>query len=158
DRSHADIWVYDLTRNAWDRLTSGSRNVNPVWSPDGQRLAFGSNRNGLINTFWVPLDRSSAVEQLTTGPGVSNPSSFSPDGRALLVRNENDTTAFDVSILSMEGERKLRPFLQTPASEVEARFSPNGRWIAYSSDESGGSEVYVTDYPGGGGRSQISTD
>src|SRR5262249_40796844 len=133
----ADIWIYDLTRNAWDRLTSEGWNVNPVWFPDGRRLAFGSNRNGPINTFWVPLDRSSAAEQLTMGPGVANPYSFSPDGRALLVRIDSDTTAFDVSILSMEGDRKLRPLIQTPANEGQARFSPDGRWIAYASDESG---------------------
>jgi serine/threonine protein kinase/Tol biopolymer transport system component len=156
--SESDIWILDLTRGSWDRLISGGINWAPVWSSDGERLAFGSNRNGPINTFWTPIDRGSPPEQLTKAETWTSPLSWSPDGRTLLIEQQLAATGFDVLLLSRDGERALRPFLHTTANETDARFSPDGRWIAYGSDESGRNEVYVTAYPGPGGRSQVSID
>ena len=154
----SDIWILDLTRGSWDRLTSGGFNASPVWSSDGERLAFSSNRNGSINTFWMPTDRSSPPEQLTKSDTWTSPLSGSPDGRTLLIEQQLPATGFDVLQLSWDRERTLRPFLQTSANETNTSFSPDGRWIAYQSDESGRPEVYVTTFPGPGGRSQVSTD
>ena len=153
----SDIWVLDLTRGSWDRLISGGLNGSTVWSRDGEHLAFASNRSGPINVFGMPADRSSAAEQLTKSDSWTTPLSWSPDGKTLLVEEQNAATGFDISLLSPSGERKPRPFLNTPANETNARFSPDGRWIAYESDESGRPEVFVTPYPGPGGRFQVST-
>ena len=152
------IWVYDFTRNAWERLISGGLNALPVWSSDGERVAFASNRGGPISVFWMPVDRSASAEQLTNTERWVFPYSASPDGRTLLVETQSPATGSDISVLSLEGERTLRPFLHTSSNETSARFSPDGRFITYESNESGRSEVYVTPYPGPGGRWQVSTD
>ncbi len=158
EEEQSDIWILDLARGSWGRLTSGGLNYSPVWSSDGERLAFASNRSGTINTFWMPIDRSSPPEQLTKSDTWTDPLSWSPDGRTLLVEQGFSATGSDIFELSWEGDRTLRSFLRTPANEGNARFSPDGRWIAYQSDESGRSEVYVAAYPGPGGRSQVSID
>jgi Tol biopolymer transport system component len=129
-----------------------------VWSGNGERVAFASNQGRTINAFSAPIDHSTPPEQLTRSEIWTNPNSWSPDGKALLVDQQFAATGFDVSLLSLDGERSLRPFLHTSANETDARFSPDGRWVAYQSDESGRDEVYVTPYPGPGSRVQISTD
>jgi len=152
------IWIYDLTRGSWDRLISGGMASSPVWSGDGERLAFGSNRNGLINPFWMPTDRSAPAEQLTQVDTWTFPLSSSRDGRTMLVEGQNPKTGSDISVLSLDSGRARRPFLHSSANEEAARFSPDDHWIAYQSDESGRSEVYVTAYPGPSGRWQVSID
>jgi dipeptidyl aminopeptidase/acylaminoacyl peptidase len=153
-----DIWICDLARNSWDRLTSGGWNISPIWAPDGKRIAFASNRNGGANVFWMPVDGGQPPEQLTRGNAWLFPASFSPDARTLLLETQTAETGLDISVLSLDGDRKIQPLLQTPSSEGDALFSPDGRWIAYESDQSGRAEVYVTAYPGPRGRWQISTD
>jgi serine/threonine-protein kinase len=153
-----DIWILDLTRGSWDRLTSGGINYSPVWSSDGERLAFASNRSGSINTSLMPIDRSSPPELLTKGDVWTIPVSWSADGRTLVVEDQHAATGQDLSLLSMDGKGTLRPFVQTKANEASARFSPDGGWIAYESDESGRGEVYVAPHPGPGGRLQVSVD
>ncbi len=153
-----DIWIYDLERSSWDRLTTGSRNVAPVWSPDGRRIAFSSNRNGSFNPFWMPIDRSQPAEQIFKDDQWVFPTSFSPDGRALLLITQTVGTSLDVSVVFPDSaDRNPRPLVQSPASEHEGKFSPDGRWIAYVSNESGRQEVYVTAFPGARGRWQVST-
>jgi eukaryotic-like serine/threonine-protein kinase len=154
----ADVWTFDLTRGSWDRLSSAGLNWNPVWSSDGERIAFASNQSGVVSTLSMPIDRSSPPEQLTKGRAWTSPTSWSPDGKTLLIEEQPPSMGYDVSLLSLESGHPLRPFLSTPATETDAKFSPDGRWIAYQSDESGRDEVYVTPYPGPGGRSRVSTD
>jgi serine/threonine protein kinase/Tol biopolymer transport system component len=156
DGTNSDVWIYDLTRDAWEQLTSGGLNSSPVWSPDSKRIVFSSNRNGLINLFVVPTDRSASPEQLTRTNTWPFPLSWSPDGRTLLVEDSRGGNN-DLSELRLDGERTLRPILATPALEVDARLSPDGRWMAYHSNESGRFELYVAPYPGPGGRAQVST-
>jgi serine/threonine-protein kinase len=151
------IWIYDLARDAWEQLTSGGVNFLPVWSPDSKRIVFSSNRNGPINLFVMPLDRSASPEQLTKTNTWPFAFSWSPDGRTLLV-GESPGGNQGLSVLALDGEKALRPLLATPSLESDARLSPDGRWMAYDSNESGRLEVYVAPYPGPGGRSQISTN
>ena len=154
--SGQDIWVYDLGRDTLSRLTfeTGS-NANPAWSPDGKRIVFQS---GLPpNLFWQPADGSGKAERLTTSEILQVPGSWSPDGQALAFYEVNPTTNRDIWILRMS-DRKAQVFLKTPFNEAAPTFSPDGRWLAYQSDESGHYEVYVQPYPGPGGKWQISTD
>jgi len=154
----SSIWILDLARGSWDRLASGGLNWGPVWSSDGERIAFSSNRGGPINIFWMPVDRNSPAEQLTQALTWPIPDAFSPDGRTLIVEESPQAASFDISVLSLAGARELRPLLRTPANETAARLSPDGGWLAYQSDESRRFEVYVMAYPGPGGRSQVSID
>ena len=154
----SQTWLYDLSRNTLSRLTfEGSQNYNPVWTPDGKRVAFESNNSGPPNIFWQLADGSGGLERLTTSPYINAPISWSPDGRLLAFGEINTTTGQNIWILRMS-DRKALPFHRTGTSENEARFSPDGRWLAYISDESSRLEVYVQPYPGPGGKWQISTE
>src|SRR5262249_23088670 len=133
---------------------------DPVWSPDGKRIAFRASGGGAANIYWKPADGSGPEERLTISPHFQLPTSFSPDGKWLAFGQIDPATGFDIWLLRLEGERKPRPFMQTPSAEREAMFSPDGRWIAYSSTESGRPEVYVVRFPEGAsaGKSLVSTD
>lgn len=104
-------------------------------------------------------DGSGTEETLVSGDNfIQTPTSWSPDGKFLAYREAGAETGADIWILPLQGARKSWPFLQTKFNEAEAKFSPDGRWVAYSSDESGRPEVYVQPFPGPGGKWQISTD
>ena len=152
------IWLYDLSREALTRFTfEGNTNLIPVWTPDGKRIAFQSNKEGPPNLFWQLADGSGGLERLTTSEYLQAPFSWSPDGQLLGFMEINPTTGYDIWVLRM-GDRKAQPFLRTPFLESAARFSPDGRWLVYVSDESGHREIYVQPYPGPGGKWQISTE
>ena len=151
-------WLYDLSRDTLTRLTfGGNQNQNPVWTPDGQRIAFYSDKEGPLNIFWQLADGGSGLERLTTSEYRNIPSSWSPDGKLLAFIENNPTTGYDIWVLRLS-DRKAQPFLRTQFNEGAPRFSPDGHWLAYISDESGRSEVYIQPYPGPGGKWQISTD
>jgi len=150
------IWIYEVTRGTLTRLTFERRNVAPTWMPDGTRVTFGSgnaaNPGGL---FWKPADGSGVAEQLLAS---GRPGSWSPDGRVLAFTDFSTSDSIDIWLLPIEGERTAQAFLATPFNEGGAVFSPNGRWLAYVSDESGRYEVYLRPYPGPGGKRQISAE
>ncbi len=152
-----DVWVYDISRETLTRLTFEGQNQWPTWTPDGNHVTFSSARGGTLNLFWKPADGSGAVEQLTTSeyPHVSY--AWSPDGKVLAFVEANPISGSDVWVLPMEGERKPRLFLQTPFYEGGLSLSPDGRWVAYTSNESGRFEVYMQSFPEPGGKRQIST-
>ena len=153
----AHIWIYDLEREALTRL-SGAGGALPIWTPDGESVAFVS-RTASFEIVWQAADGSGAAERLTSlMSSNSEPESWSPDGKLLVFNDDRPGTGQDIWLLSLEGERQARPFLQTPASEWGGVFSPDGRWIAYDSDESGRFEVYVQPFPGPGGKWQVSTE
>jgi Tol biopolymer transport system component len=158
EEQEAQIWLYDLSRETLTRLTfEGNVNVNPVWTRDGKRITFTSNKEGPQNLFWQLADGSGGLERLTTSEYVNTPSSWSPDGQLLAFWEVNAATGWDIWVLR-PSDRKAQPFLRTPFNESVPRFSPDGRWLAYISNESGRYEIYVQPYPGPGGKWQISTE
>ena len=154
------VWTYDFARRILSNLVpEPGRSFDPVWSPDGRRIAFCNFNSGLPRLAWKPADGSGAPEALTPGGHPEFPDSFSPDGRLLAY------TAFtkqggnaDLWLVSLDGKRERRPYLESQFKEFGAFFSPDGRWIAYTSSESGRNEVYVRPFPGPGGRIKISSD
>ncbi|MGH9461028.1 MAG: TolB family protein [Vicinamibacteria bacterium] len=141
------------------RLTLGQgTNSRHLWSPDGERVLFASNRvGGTFNIFSQPADGSGTAEQLTTG-AHRIPTSVSSDGKTIVFRQNSDTTGFDIGMVRLEGEREPEMLLQTPFDEHTGMLSPDDRWLAYVSNESGREEIYLTPFPGPGGKWQISTE
>jgi serine/threonine-protein kinase len=138
-----------------------------IWTPDGLRIAFTSDRakSGFANIYWQRADGTGEVQRLTEADNPQTPSSWHPSGRLLAFTETNPQTAYDIMILPMEGSEaggwkpgKPFVFLNGPRNEAFAQFSPDGRWIAYVSDETGRSEIYVRPFPGPGGKWQISTN
>ena len=154
----SQTWIYDMARGALTRFAfEGSINDSPVWSPDGTHIAVRSDRAGVNRVFWQRADGSGGAEQLTDGNVGELPRSFSPDGQVLAYQEVNPETRRNVLLLRLR-DRTKQPFLTTRATEGAARFSPDGRWIAYVSDESGKPEVYVQSLPPSAGKWQVSTD
>jgi eukaryotic-like serine/threonine-protein kinase len=157
EEADSQIWLYDLNRDTLTRLTfEGTGNIDPLWTPDGKRIAFKGSGNRL---FWQPADGSGAAEPLTNSElsGNNVPGSWTPDGQVLAFMEINPSTGYDIFTLPLK-DRKPQPFIRTPSLETAPRFSPDGRYIAYASDESGRLEIYVRPYPGPGGKWQISTE
>jgi Tol biopolymer transport system component len=157
DAPEPQVWIFDLSRETLARLTlEGTYNRSPEWSPDGTRVALVSNKDGAWNCYWQPADGGTGLERLNTGPAITSPASFSPDGKLLALSIIDPVTQRDVGILDIT-TGQIEPFLKNGINETAPRFSPDGRWLAYVSDESGQREVYVQPYPGPGGKWQIST-
>ncbi len=151
------VWVYELPRDTMTRFTfEGSSNFDPVWTLDSSRIAFASNKDGTRSVFLQNADGSGGLEKLAGSEYARAPTSWSADGQLLSFVELNPTTGFDIWVLDMK-DRKAVPFLRTPFYEIGG-LSPDGRWMAYTSNESGRYEVYVQPYPGPGGKWQISTD
>jgi serine/threonine-protein kinase len=158
DEQETQVWLYDLSRDTLTRLTfEGKLNGAPTWSPDGKRIAFQSDKEGSLNLFSQRADGSGGLERLTTSEYAPAANSWSSDGQLLAFNELNPNTGFDLGVLRLS-DHKDQPFLQTPFNESAPRFSPDGHWLAYASDESGRYEIYVQPYPGPGGKWQISTE
>ena len=158
----ADIWIIDLARNARSRLTvDPGLNSTPVWSPDGTQIAFLSRRSGKASLRVKRVGGTSPDESLVEGVGNTvgiAPSSWSADGRfiAYTLRGAFPRTS-DVWVVPLVGDRKPFPLVNTNYFEGEAVFSPDGRWIAYTSDDSGQPNVFVQAFPEAGETLQMST-
>jgi Tol biopolymer transport system component len=157
--SGTDIWVYDWQRDTMTRLTFTGTALGPLWSPDGRYIAFRAVGGGMSVT---RSDGSGQPQPLTQSKNLQYPWSFTPDGKRLAFFEQDSKTSYDLWTVPLEsdsaGLRAGKPevFLQTPAQEVFPSFSPDGRWMAYSSDESGSFQVYVRAFPDKGGKWQIS--
>jgi len=153
----ADVWVADAAGNAPTRLTSDPADEKyPVWSPDGRLLVFRSDRRGPPDVYTMAAG-GGAGKPLLELPGVETPEDVSSDGASLLYTEADRTTGDDIWILPLSGDRKPVPILRNRFEENEPRLSPDGRWIAYFSDESGSSEVYVAARDGSS-KTRISRD
>jgi eukaryotic-like serine/threonine-protein kinase len=160
-----DIWTWDLARETLTPLTFGPAVEGlPVWTPDSRWIIFNSSRAGANNVFRHAADGSGVDERLTTSPFPQNPFSISPDGKTVLLGEVRGTTSADVVQLDLAaaaasgGKGQTSPLLQTPAAEFGPDISPDGRWIAYQSNESSQFEIYVRPFPRvDDGRWQVST-
>src|SRR5262249_41923522 len=158
-----DIWTFDLKRHVLTRLTFLDHAADPIWTPDGRSIVFSNALpDGKAALFIVPADGSGSPEPLLeAAPRLVRPDSVSSDGKTLAFERYDQTSRWDIWIMPLTGDRKPQSFLATPFNEFGAAFSPDGRWIAYASDDSAGStgqtQVYVRPFPGPGGRWQVST-
>ena len=154
----ADLWVLDLARGSRSRITFGGNNrYFPVWSPEGSQLAFADGSGNPNRLLLASADGSGQIETLLDRDERQFPTSWAPDGQALAIHVVHPETNRDLAVLPLEGDRTPVPVLATPFRERAGAFSPNGRWLAYVSDESGQDEVYVRPYPGPGQEHTIST-
>jgi serine/threonine-protein kinase len=155
-----DIHIFDLVSRTLARLTTdGAFNVNAEWTPDGKRVIFSSQREGRPTLWWQLADHSGPAERLAkldnaaVAEGV-----LSADGGMLVVRSAGGETSNDIWYRRMANDTSMKPLVIGPFNELAPRISPNGRWVAYSSDESGAQQVYVTPLPGPGGHYPVSAD
>jgi len=158
DTAKGDVWTIDTRRNMMSRSTfADASNIFFAFSPDSKRLAVSTIAGGTSGGIWIqPASGSGGQEKLERPATWATVYSWSPDGRYLFVNVQNNATREDVYYIDLTGDRKLTPFLNTPANEAGPVGSPNGKWLAYDSDESGRQEVYVAAFPGPGGKWQIS--
>jgi len=152
-----DVSIFDLESGTSRRLTLEGNSDFPIWTPDGKRITFDNDRNGTRNIYWKLADGSGDAEQLTSSQDRQSPFSWSPDGKILIFIEENSVTGVDIWELSTDGDRKAEPLLVTPSTEGLLALSPDGRWLAYTSDESGNYQIYVSPYPVTEERHQVST-
>ena len=141
-----DVWVYDLTRRVATRLTfADGYDADQLWSPDGRYIAFASDQDGAIKLYRKRADGSGGVEPLAECGGGQQcyPSDWSPDGRVIATTTENG----DIWMVPVDGEGEPEVYVATAAQEIDPTFSPDGRWVAYQSSESGSASVYVQSYP-----------
>jgi serine/threonine-protein kinase len=154
-----NIWVWDLARQTLTRLTDGhSLDTSPVWTPDSARIIFMSAPDGIGNLHWQAANNTGAVERLTISLNIQAPTSISPDGTRVVFTEGTSNTSADILMMAMDGKRATEPLIHTKYREVNAEISPNGRWIAYESNESGTNQVYVRPFPNvDAGHWQVST-
>lgn len=161
-----DVWVYSWERDTLTRLTfADDANYATAWTPDGKRITYVTQeKGGLFSLNWKRADGAGDAQRLVQGKSRVSEPSWSPDGKILAFTQLNPETGADLMTLTVEGDEKTgwkpgesKPFLNTPFGEFGPAFSPDGRWLAYYSNESGRFEIYVRPFPGPGGKWQIST-
>ncbi len=151
-----DIWTYDVASGAPLRFTFEPLDeIFPQWTADETRIAFGT-RTGTI--FWKSADGSGPREELTHGAYPRYPTSFSRDGKRMAFVEIHPSRRGDIWLMPLDGDRQPEPLLATDANERDARFSPDGQWLAYVSDETGRDEVFIRPLATRGGRKQLSSD
>ena len=153
-----DNWLFDLIQGRTQRLTFDATQDNsmPVWSPDGTRIAFGSRRNGKWGLYSKRADNTGSEELITESDLPKAPMSWSPDGKLLVYAL--GAGPYDVWVVPLTGDRKPSPILQTQFNEANPQISPDGKWLAYHSAETGRSEVYIKPFPSGPDKWQVSID
>lgn len=156
-QAQQDIWIYDLVRRNVTRLTKEGRNATPVWSPDGRRIVYRSSITGPDNLFWLPVDAKVPPQRLTTTSEHEVPAAWSSDGDVLAFYRLTDTE-FELWTLSVDGDGTGNKIMGATNAQGGADFSPDGKWVAYATTETGRWEVYVEGFPSGTGRQQVSTD
>jgi len=153
-----NVWMLDLERNTVSRLTFGKgEDGSPAFSPDGTRVAYGSDREGNSDIYVRAASGVGSEELVWKSDEAKWPDDWTRDGKALLVESQSPRNQMDLWLLPLGGDRKPVPLLTSPVNESHSAVSPDGRYFSYSSDETGRSEVYVQSFPPGGGKWQVST-
>jgi Tol biopolymer transport system component len=150
------LWAFDIARNTATRLTADGLSMFNVWSPDGKRVAFGWSKAGPPNIWLVRSDGSGVMERLTTSDRSHYPASWSRDGKHLALVEDSPTTGSDILVRDMD-TGATAPFVATGFDEQWPDFSPDGRWLAYASNESGRDEIYLRAFPDGDKRQTVSS-
>jgi Tol biopolymer transport system component len=155
-QGNTDIWIVDSTRMTRFTFDPGTE-FGPVWSPDGRYIVFDSDRSGKRNLYRKSLADTENEELLLESDQNKMANQWSPDGRFLFYDTVDATTGYDLWLLPFGGDRRPSLFLKTKFLERDAQLSPDGKWMAYRSSESGTFEIYVRPFPGPGRPWQIST-
>ena len=153
-----DVLVFDLDRSTRTRVTVEGSNSDPIWTPDGRYITFASNRAGPFNLYRKSADGSGVAELLLMRELSQFPHSWTPDGNTLAFYELSQTAARNIWLLELGGDTTTSELLATPFNERSPMFSPDGKWLAYTSNESGRDEVYVRPYPSGDRRILISPE
>jgi eukaryotic-like serine/threonine-protein kinase len=158
ETGYGDIWIYDISRKISSRFTfDQSAEWQPIWSPDGMRVAYSSDKQGSGDLSVKNSDGTESeqivLKPLSTNTGVLD---WSPDGRYIMYSTANENSSMGLWYVPLEGKHEPFRFVDTKFTEDFARFSPDGHWVVYQSDESGKTEIYVRPFPAGSGKWQIS--
>ncbi len=153
----SDIWVFELGSGVGTRLHSDPVDeVRPFWSPDGTKVYYRSDRAGPPDIFEMAIGVPGSEKPVLLAPGVQQPEDVSQDGGRIAYLNEVQSTVWNIWLLPLGGDRKPFPWLQSRFTQASPRFSPDGRWIAYESDESGDFEIYIALTEGAAERRRLS--
>jgi Tol biopolymer transport system component len=153
-----DIWLYDINGHGMSRFTFGGINRSPVWSPDSRRIAYSSNEAGNPRIIIRDADGGGGTQEIPVKCDRTYLMCWSRDGSMIIFAGIRDASGEDILVLSLNGERRPWEFLGSRFDEAQASLSPDGKWLAYVSNESGSNQVYVRPFPRGNGKWQISTD
>jgi len=152
-----DVWIDDLSRGTNTRITFQGDYWNAIWSTDTKWLVYAKGLPAR-NLYRTRIDDQKTEERLTTSANSQEPSSWSPDGRTIVFTEFDPVSVSDIWVVTLDGGPRARPFLKTQFSEGYAQFSPDGRWLAYESNESGRFEVYVRPFPQGDPKVAVSAE
>ncbi len=153
-----DVWVYDLERDALTKVSFGGDDYRPLWSPDGKMLAYSSSKSGHMQLYLKHGVLQGEETMLTEGPETKALYAWTPDGREMIFGQQNKDTGWDLYAVTVDGDHKVRPLVVAPFNQGLAHVSPDGKWMAYVSDESGQGEVFVQSLNDPNTRVQISTE
>jgi Tol biopolymer transport system component len=153
-----DIWIYDIDRNTFTRLTTDGVNVRPEWTPDGRQVVFISQRAGKAGIWRQPVDGSGPAEKLFERDDLEPFEALvSPDSKWLIIRTAPGATySRDILAMPLTGDTALTALVTSPYTESLPRLSPDGKWLAYQSNETTNFQIYVRPFPGAGGRVPVS--
>ena len=150
--SGRDVWVLDLTQRVWSRLTTNGISNRPIWTADGRRVIYSSNDD----LWWVAADGSGRPESLLVAPGSRFAAGVTPDGRSVVFQETGSTPTSGIRAMDFDSTQAARMIVPAAFGESNPALSPDGRWLAYQSEQTGQMEMYVQSYPQPGARVPIS--